>query len=79
MEQRKPQHGDVLVYVDPHREEHNALVTAVHGDKCVNLVYVSTDESKHDSYGRQIQRETSCVHRSLQQARGNFWRWPDEQ
>ena len=51
--------GDVVIYTDQVRNDHNAIVTAVWGEDCVNLVLVSPDESKTDSYGRQIERQTS--------------------
>lgn len=40
----------------------------------MNLVYVSTDESQHDSYGRQIIRPTSVGHSSTQTATGYYWK-----
>lgn len=42
----------------------------------LNLVFVSDDMAKDDSYGRQIERETSVVHQSRQPAHGNFWQEP---
>jgi hypothetical protein len=39
----------------------------------VNLVYVSDDYHDADSYGRQIVREASCVHKTKQGASGNYW------
>ena len=80
--------GDAVVFVDALGKPHEALVTAVHGDyeavggtaddpkPSLNVVYVSDDEQKYDSYGRQIQRETSVVHRSSQPAHGMFWTEP---
>lgn len=77
--------GDAVVFVDELGKPHEALVTAVHGAyhppggsdaepmPSLNVVYVSGDELKYDSYGRQIQRETSVVHRSSQPAHGMFW------
>jgi len=57
---------------DEHRVEHKALLTAVHGTimesqgkawiPCVNVVYVSNDESKQDPYGRQLERHSSVVY-----------------
>lgn len=41
---------------------------------CINLVYVELDETKTDSYGRQIARNTSVPHQSMTQAHGMFWR-----
>jgi len=43
-----------------------------------NLLFVSTDKEKHDSYGRQIERFTSCVHVSSQGAPGYAWSWSNE-
>lgn len=79
MEHRKPQIGDPVVFVDPVAVAHAALVTNVFGDKCVNVVFVSKDDAKGDPYGRQLERNTSCVHQSLQQAHGNYWRWQHDE
>ena len=70
--------GDAVRFTDELRQEHTALLTAVHGfpddlHPAVNLVYVSADESKTDPYGRQVDRRTSVVHRSKQSAAGMFW------
>ena len=70
--------GDMVIFVDPYGEEHNALVTAVwqnpSGEPSVNVVYVSDDLAKEDQYGRQIERNTSVVHESNQSAHGMKWR-----
>jgi hypothetical protein len=79
MEHRKPVIGQPVVYVDPVRVQHSAIVTAVWGAKCINLVFVSSDENKTDTYGRQIDRQTSCNHMSAHEAPGNYWRHVDEQ
>jgi hypothetical protein len=47
-------------------------------ETCCNLVWVSGDEKRKDSYGRQIVRESSVVHKGSQPAHGNYWLWPDE-
>jgi hypothetical protein len=39
---------------------------------------VDPDPQKDDTYGRQIQRETSMVHLSNNPGGGNCWCWPDE-
>lgn len=65
--------GDVVKAVTSKYEEVKALVTAVHGvgyndgtrfhQPCINVVYVSPDASKSDSFGRQIERDlTSLQH-----------------
>lgn len=51
--------GDAVVYADSVRREHPALVTDVHSQSCINLVIISSDETKYDSYGRQTERYTS--------------------
>jgi hypothetical protein len=53
------QAGDFVIYTDEVRRDHNAVITAVWGPDCINVVFVSPDESKTDSYGRQIERQTS--------------------
>ncbi len=40
----------------------------------INVVYVESDASKTDSYGRQIARATSVPHESVQPAHGLKWR-----
>jgi len=70
--------GSVVVYIDPTRGRHNALVTNVFGPQCCNVLWVSGDDSKQDPYGRQIERQSSCCHTSMNQAKANCWCWPDE-
>jgi hypothetical protein len=80
-----------IVFVDAHGVEHSALVTiwwtgnrevaayrSENGEPGCNLVYVSSDDTKTDPYGRQIERFTSVVHKTKQAAHGNYWCWPDE-
>lgn len=109
--------GDVVVFVDQHGREHDALVTAVWGHfsqeerhaelrrqyelakevgatwateewfensqlpvtsgwvyPSLNVVYVSSDETQQDSYGRQIVRATSTPARTAQPAHGFYWK-----
>jgi hypothetical protein len=47
-------------------------------ETCCNLVWISGDEQRTDSYGRQLIRESSVVHKGSQPAHGNYWVWPDE-
>jgi len=51
--------GDPVIYTDGYRRDYYALVTAVWGPNCINVVFVSGDASKDDTYGRQIEHETS--------------------
>lgn len=74
-----PQVGDRVIYHDPTGIQHEALVTAAWSSTCINVVFVSQDPDKRDSYGRQIERQTSLSHKSVQPAHGFYWRWPDEQ
>lgn len=78
--ENEPVVGGEVTYVDPVGKPHKSLVTAVwHTEFGVgnppglNLVYVSGDEAREDTYGRQIERVTSVVHRSGQPAAGNYW------
>jgi hypothetical protein len=76
--------GDSVVFIDPHRVEHAALVTHVWPQIAggplpgCNVVWVSGDEARSDGYGRQIERATSVVHLSIQPAKASCWRWPNE-
>lgn len=89
----KQQHvtvGGVINYFDPYGKPIPSFVTAVWGETkydeesgelsqapTINVVFVSKDEERGDTYGRQIERETSVVHRRDQHAHGNFWDWID--
>ena len=45
---------------------------------CVNVLMVSPDTKREDSYGRQIERQTSCSHFSSSSAWGMFYCLPEE-
>lgn len=78
MEERVPKAGDHVVYTDAFGVSHNTVVT--HGwtkDVC-NLVYVGKDVNKSDTYGNQIERDTSVQKKHAGSAPGKFWQWPDE-
>lgn len=70
--------GDPCTYVDPTGVERPGLITAIHNvsveNPLVNLVVVSIDETKSDSYGRQIERFTSVSHESHPHAHGNYYK-----
>jgi len=83
--------GVPVVYVDTHGVRRHALVTTWHctsdraawlatgaGETCCNLVWVSSDPKRTDSYGQQLIRESSVVHQGSQPAHGSYWLWPDE-
>lgn len=84
VERRHPAVGVAVVFVDERGEERWALVTAVWGpadspsSPAVNLCLVSSDEDEVNPAGRALTWRTSIVHRSLQAAPGNYWRWPEE-
>jgi len=76
--------GEMVIYIDHTAQPHHALVTAVWGKETydnpeeagpsLNLVYVDSDPTKTDCYGRQISREASSVpHKKSQQAHGYYW------
>lgn len=74
-----PHVGQKVIFTDPVGVDHDALVTAVWGETCVNVVYVSGDESRRDSYGRQVERNTSVTHGSTTGwPHGNYWRFDGE-
>ena len=88
-ENERYKYGAPIIFVDSVGEKHDALVTTWHGvdhyrqhlptmEPGVNLVIVSQDESKTDSYGRHVERSTSVCHRGVQPAHGMYWLWPEE-
>lgn len=75
----KPTVGEAVVYVDETSNEHDALVTVYWGGEseggALNCVYVSSDESKTDPYGRQLERASSVSrYRESVTAHGRFWK-----
>jgi len=83
---RKLAIGDHVIWHDSKGKGHNALVICGFGqdgtppeESCINVVIASPDPKEDDTYGRQIRRETSQVHKSRQPAHGMYWRFPDEE
>jgi hypothetical protein len=70
--------GGIVIWHDATGGAHKALVTAVWTPTCINVVFVSDDENKQDTYGRQIERATSCPHASVMNVHGFYWRFEDE-
>lgn len=79
--------GDHVIFIDPYRKEHSALVTEVWDGgpdvdqqedslPAINLLYVVSDEARMDQYGRQIERESSVTHLSMNSAEANCYRMP---
>jgi hypothetical protein len=74
-----PRVGQKVIFHDPVGTAHEALVTAVWGPYCINLVYVSSDDTKKDQYGRQMERQTSCSKGGPNTAYGNYWRFEEDE
>ena len=79
-----PIEGDHVHFIDQEGYIRNALVTAVWSPgedrmASINLVVVHKDKSRMDTYGRQIDRNsTSVPHKTQQAAPGYYWKWLDE-
>jgi hypothetical protein len=76
MSEDGPKIGDPVTFVNPTGKQFSAVVTANWGTgptPSINVVYVTDDTAKTDTYGRQIERNTSVVHRSNQAAHGMYW------
>ena len=72
--------GDVVIWVDPVAKPHNAIVTAVWSQTCINVVLVNDDPNMTDSYGRQIKRETSQNYKDTPGlVHGMYWMFPDDE
>lgn len=68
--------GDVVTYRDENGVDHNAIVTVVHGNtaqSCINVMYASSDETKRDSWGRQVERASSVQRQSEFTAHGRYF------
>lgn len=79
MEQRVPMVGETVVFHDPTGRPHNALITNVWSNTMINLVHMSGDAERQDSYGRQIERVTSLQHKSVNSVHGFYWRFAEEE
>jgi len=71
--------GDTVVWHESDGKALKALVTAVWGPTCINLVVVSGDETKKDDYGRQIERRTSCSYKDQNRVHGFYWRFEEDE
>ena len=69
--------GSVVTYVDSMRVPCHALVQRVWpregGKPSLNVVFVSGDANRSDSYGRQVEHATSVPHKDDQAAPGGYW------
>ncbi len=80
-EGKMPNVGDVVIFHDSKGLPHNAIVICVFSPDSgsmplLNMVMIEA-EGMEDTYGRQIKRETSVIHKS-NGVHGNVWRWPEE-
>lgn len=78
---QKPELGKSVVYHDSKGRPHDALITCVHQgttSQLVNLVYVSDDVDRKDSYGRQMERATSVAYVADWTVHGNYYRFPED-
>ena len=78
--------GSSVIFIDSIRRRLPGLVQAIHGrfgpnnNPAINLIVVSTDPDRRDSYGRQIEHFTSVGHADCQKpVIGMCWHFPDEQ
>lgn len=68
--------GQAVKVVDEYGRLHDGLVTNVWGNgphTCANVLFMSPNEDKNDSYGRQPERLASCSHRDSGSAHGRYW------
>jgi len=47
------------------------------GHPSINVVYVTPEVGKTDSWGLQLERNSSVVHADSQGAGGNYWKFDD--
>lgn len=85
--EREIKYGMFVKVVDEVGGVHDGLVTNAWGGMkvkdgiagpCINVLFVTDDETKNDPYGRQIERLSSCSHKLSTRAPGRFWYFPDE-
>lgn len=79
LESKEPKVGDAVIYVDSSGNDFNAIVITVWQNKMINCVTIEDDETRTDSYGRQIRRPTSIAHISNSPVHGMHWRWAEEE
>jgi hypothetical protein len=65
--------GTAVKVVDEVGVLHHGLVTNCWGGSCLNVAFLSADESKVDQYGRQTEHLSSCSHRDGTTAPGRYW------
>ncbi len=71
--------GQAVKVVDEHGILHDALCEQNWSDgdtrpsTCINVVFVTADHKKGDTFGFQKEHLSSCTHASLQTAPGRYW------
>lgn len=76
---KMPEVGEAVIYCNPVGQDHNAIITAVWGVTCCNVVFVSGDPTKTDTYGRQIERQTSLQRVGPNTTYGQYFRYADDE
>lgn len=79
---KKPEVGDAIIYHNEKGVGHNGLITCIWGEYMVNIVYVSSNDSQKDDYGRQTIRESSVSmigQPGHSTAHGRYARYPSEE
>ena len=74
-----PTLGVTVKFHDTSGMVHDALVTAVHNARMVNLVIVSSDETKTDGYGRELERATSVPYKEATLSDRYYFRFFDDE
>ncbi len=84
---RKLENGMHVKVVDEVGTLHDGLVTNCWGNNevedgkagpTINVLFVTSDPTKRDQYGEQIERLSSCSHKLNSHAPGRYWYFPDE-
>ncbi len=87
MNERSIKNGDHVMVVDETGGLHHGLVTNCWSSAptpegkagpTINVLFVTSDSSKRDQYGDQIERYSSTSHKLNTTAPGRYWYWPDE-
>lgn len=66
--------GDLAGFKDANGVIKPALVQFVHSEKYINVIVISNDSKRDDSYGKQIEHETSVPMKEEYNIAGrHFW------
>lgn len=72
--------GHHCFFFNPYGKRFDALITAVWGPSCINVVIVVDDPKQKDNYGRKTYKGyTSVNNGNAHEAHGYFWLWPDQE